>query len=194
MAEWFKAAVLKTVVRKYRGFESYSLRHIFKTCMSVGLKHNLFIFKNNMCLKIRRGGRVGLRRTPAKCVQVYPLPRVRIPPSPPRYFHLMIKHNFFNSPYQKGFLILSLIFIFVGFISCSIGTDKSASLPEKPLNKLKFNKEGQMIELEHRTASAKATMAEGSGIKIGGHPPIDYNKIIHRKICVFWFPSENHAV
>jgi hypothetical protein len=27
MAEWFKAAVLKTVVRKYRGFESYSLRH-----------------------------------------------------------------------------------------------------------------------------------------------------------------------
>ena len=28
MAEWFKAAVLKTVVRKYRGFESYSLRHI----------------------------------------------------------------------------------------------------------------------------------------------------------------------
>ncbi len=26
MAEWFKAAVLKTVVRKYRGFESYSLR------------------------------------------------------------------------------------------------------------------------------------------------------------------------
>ncbi len=28
MAEWFKAAVLKTVVRKYRGFESYSLRHL----------------------------------------------------------------------------------------------------------------------------------------------------------------------
>ena len=27
MAEWFKAAVLKTVVRKFRGFESYSLRH-----------------------------------------------------------------------------------------------------------------------------------------------------------------------
>ena len=27
MAEWLKAAVLKTVVRKYRGFESYSLRH-----------------------------------------------------------------------------------------------------------------------------------------------------------------------
>ena len=26
MAEWFKAAVLKTVGRKTRGFESYSLR------------------------------------------------------------------------------------------------------------------------------------------------------------------------
>jgi hypothetical protein len=31
MAEWFKAAVLKTVVRKYRGFESYSLRHFLIT-------------------------------------------------------------------------------------------------------------------------------------------------------------------
>jgi hypothetical protein len=28
MAEWFKAAVLKTVERKLRGFESYSLRHL----------------------------------------------------------------------------------------------------------------------------------------------------------------------
>ncbi len=28
MAEWLKAAVLKTVVRKYRGFESYLLRHL----------------------------------------------------------------------------------------------------------------------------------------------------------------------
>ncbi len=26
MAEWLKAAVLKTVVRKHRGFESYFLR------------------------------------------------------------------------------------------------------------------------------------------------------------------------
>lgn len=31
MAEWFKAAVLKTVVRKYRGFESYFLRHTPET-------------------------------------------------------------------------------------------------------------------------------------------------------------------
>ncbi len=29
MAEWFKAAVLKTVERKFRGFESYSLRSRF---------------------------------------------------------------------------------------------------------------------------------------------------------------------
>ena len=29
MAEWFKAPVLKTGVRKDRGFESYSLRHLF---------------------------------------------------------------------------------------------------------------------------------------------------------------------
>ena len=29
MAEWLKAAVLKTVERKFRGFESYSLRQIF---------------------------------------------------------------------------------------------------------------------------------------------------------------------
>jgi hypothetical protein len=28
MAEWFKAAVLKTVERKFRGFESYFLRQI----------------------------------------------------------------------------------------------------------------------------------------------------------------------
>jgi hypothetical protein len=30
MAEWFKAAVLKTVERKLRGFESLSLRHTIK--------------------------------------------------------------------------------------------------------------------------------------------------------------------
>ncbi len=29
MAEWLKAAVLKTVERKFRGFESYFLRHFF---------------------------------------------------------------------------------------------------------------------------------------------------------------------
>jgi hypothetical protein len=30
MAEWLKAAVLKTVERKFRGFKSYSLRHNMK--------------------------------------------------------------------------------------------------------------------------------------------------------------------
>ena len=30
MAEWFKAAVLKTVERKFRGFESYSLRQFIE--------------------------------------------------------------------------------------------------------------------------------------------------------------------
>jgi hypothetical protein len=34
MAEWFKAAVLKTVERKLRGFESYSLRHIADRILS----------------------------------------------------------------------------------------------------------------------------------------------------------------
>jgi hypothetical protein len=36
MAEWFKAAVLKTVERKFRGFESYSLRHIGGVVLSLG--------------------------------------------------------------------------------------------------------------------------------------------------------------
>jgi hypothetical protein len=30
MAEWLKAAVLKTVERKFRGFESYFLRQFFQ--------------------------------------------------------------------------------------------------------------------------------------------------------------------
>ncbi len=36
MAEWFKAAVLKTVERKLRGFESYSLRHYYGQANSYG--------------------------------------------------------------------------------------------------------------------------------------------------------------
>jgi hypothetical protein len=32
MAEWLKAAVLKTVERKFRGFESYFLRQFFVHC------------------------------------------------------------------------------------------------------------------------------------------------------------------
>ena len=43
MAEWFKAAVLKTVVRKYRGFESYSLRHFLTVDRLDALTINLCI-------------------------------------------------------------------------------------------------------------------------------------------------------
>ena len=43
MAEWFKAAVLKTVVRKYRGFESYSLRHFWTVDRLDKLTINIFI-------------------------------------------------------------------------------------------------------------------------------------------------------
>ena len=43
MAEWFKAAVLKTVVRKYRGFESYSLRHFLTVDRLDKLAINLLI-------------------------------------------------------------------------------------------------------------------------------------------------------
>ena len=70
MAEWFKAAVLKTVVRKYRGFESYSLRHFLTTDRSAVLTISLCIYQSKKIdvLLIWRGGRVGLRRTPAKCV------------------------------------------------------------------------------------------------------------------------------
>lgn len=38
MAEWSKAAVLKTVERKLRGFESYSLRHLMSGEVAEWLK------------------------------------------------------------------------------------------------------------------------------------------------------------
>ncbi len=38
MAEWFKAAVLKTAERKLRGFESYSLRQRFHGVVAERLK------------------------------------------------------------------------------------------------------------------------------------------------------------
>ena len=60
MAEWFKAAVLKTVVRKYRGFESYSLRHF-----------------NGEMTELADGARLL-----SECGGKLP-PRVRIPLSPP---------------------------------------------------------------------------------------------------------------
>jgi hypothetical protein len=65
MAEWFKAAVLKTVVRKYRGFESYFLRQ--KTAQGHG----------------RSDREADGARLLSECGGKTP-PRVRIPPSPPR--------------------------------------------------------------------------------------------------------------
>ena len=52
MAERFKAAVLKTVERKLRGFESLSLRHL---CKPFGEERN----ERNVDIpeEIRRGGR-----------------------------------------------------------------------------------------------------------------------------------------
>ena len=65
MAEWFKAAVLKTVVRKYRGFESYFLRQI------------------SVYAETWRGDReADGARLLSECGGKTP-PRVRIPPSPP---------------------------------------------------------------------------------------------------------------
>ncbi len=64
MAEWFKAAVLKTVERKLRGFESYSLRQNF--C------------KGEMA-ELAEGARLL-----SECVSK-DAPRVRIPLSPPEY-------------------------------------------------------------------------------------------------------------
>ncbi len=63
MAEWFKAAVLKTVVRKYRGFESYFLRQKYY-------------------LSWRGDREADGARLLSECGGKTP-PRVRIPPSPP---------------------------------------------------------------------------------------------------------------
>jgi hypothetical protein len=64
MAEWFKAAVLKTVERKLRGFESYSLRQ-------------LIIKKSGEMAESAEGARLL-----SECGGKLP-PRVRIPLSPP---------------------------------------------------------------------------------------------------------------
>ena len=65
MAEWLKAAVLKTVERKFRGFESYFLRHI------------LYITLAGEMTELAEGARLL-----SEC-RGYTLPRVRIPLSPP---------------------------------------------------------------------------------------------------------------
>ena len=68
MAEWLKAAVLKTVERKFRGFESYFLRHILYTTLA------------GEVTELAEGARLL-----SECGGYTP-PRVRIPPSPPCLF------------------------------------------------------------------------------------------------------------
>ena len=91
-----------------------------------------------------------------------PLPRVRIPPSPP--LNLTIKKRIRNLRDRKEYLTLAGVFILLGTVACSMGTDKSTPLPEKPFNKL--------------------SNIEGSGTKLGEHPEVNEVKIIHRKILV----------
>ena len=65
---------------------------------------------------------------------------------------------------RKEYLTLAGVFILLGTVACSMGTDKSTPLPEKPFNKL--------------------SNIAGSGTKLGEHPEVNEVKIIHRKILV----------
>ena len=91
-----------------------------------------------------------------------------------------MKRNFSNLYQEKIFLIFPLIFIF----GCSIGTDKSVPLPKKSLNQLGLNSERPLFK---SASKAPQVLAKGSGNKLDGHPQVDANKIILRKIVV---PSE----
>ena len=91
MAEWLKAAVLKTVERKFRGFESYFLRHIF------------YITLAGEMTELAEGARLL-----SECGGYTP-PRVRIPPSPPFYIvkrgQILNLPPFFNIRHYSLFLI-----------------------------------------------------------------------------------------
>ena len=80
--------------------------------------------------------------------------------------------------------MLPLVFIFGGVIGCSVGTDKSAPMPEKSLSQIS-NMEGSSFKSENKTLSAK--LPKGSTTKANGHARVTESKIIHRKILV---PSE----
>ena len=95
-----------------------------------------------------------------------------------------MKQNFSNLYQEKGFLIIPLIFIFGGCLGCSIGTDKSVPLPEKSLNQLGLNSERPLFK---SASKAPQVLARGFRAKLDGHPQVDANKIILRKIVV---PSE----
>ena len=89
MAEWFKAAVLKTVERKLRGFESYSLRQkIAKRFYT-----DLGILSGEMA-EPAEGARLL-----SECGGKLP-PRVRIPLSPPNYKGSRSIRGFSNRPFS----------------------------------------------------------------------------------------------
>ncbi len=80
MAEWLKAAVLKTVERKLRGFESYSLRHKTSLLSFVGISYPVFCLQNfGEMAESAEGARL-LSEYVGKLAS-----RVRIPVSPPVY-------------------------------------------------------------------------------------------------------------
>ena len=81
MAEWLKAAVLKTVERKFRGFESYFLRHI------------LYITLAGEMTELAEGARLL-----SECGGYTP-PRVRIPLSPPLFIPTTSGRQFLFAPF-----------------------------------------------------------------------------------------------
>ena len=67
MSEWSMVTVLKTVVRKHRGFESLSLRHfLFGKGVSIGLRSR-WIFLAAKDFKIFRLGEVPKRPKGLPC-------------------------------------------------------------------------------------------------------------------------------
>ena len=77
-----------------------------------------------------------------------------------------------------------LIVIFNGGTGCSIGTDKSESLPEKSLSQLS-NIEGSSFKLNDTASSQE--LAKELEINAGGHPQVNGKQLISREIVV---PSE----
>ena len=65
MAEWFKAAVLKTAERKLRRFESYSLRHLFVFKIS-GLARALARIDNSASKIVKEKEREGVGFRPPR--------------------------------------------------------------------------------------------------------------------------------
>ena len=87
---------------------------------------------------------------------------------------------------MKKILTLLLAFVLIGFMGCSIGTDKSTPLPEKSLSQLRVNTEKPFFESKSSVVLDKQILPEGSETKLDGHPQVD-NKTIPRKTVV---PSE----